>query len=277
MNRLWLLPLLALALTACRTSRELPQAEPAPAPAAPATSAAGFVRKVAANTQAAPTLTARIKMDLNAGGSSLSAGGTLRMKRDDVVQLSLTFLGLEVGRLEFTPDGVLIVDRMNKQYVRAAYTDVSFLRQAGLDFYTLQALFWNELFVPGQRRADAAAGRFRISASGDHTLLSLTDAPGLDYSFLAQTATGCVDRVYVTPRDGKAGQFTWTYADFTAVGGKPFPATMTCAVTGTGKDVGFTLRLSRIGNDSGWPARTEVSGKYTRRDADEILRRLIAH
>ena len=216
-------------------------------------------------------------MDLNAGGSSLSAGGTLRMKRDDVVQLSLTFLGLEVGRLEFTPDGVLIVDRMNKQYVRAAYTDVSFLRQAGLDFYTLQALFWNELFVPGQRRADAAAGRFRISASGDHTLLSLTDAPGLDYSFLAQTATGCVDRVYVTPRDGQDGQFTWTYADFTAVGGKPFPTTMTCAVTGTGKDVGFTLRLSRIGNDSGWPTRTEVSDKYTRRDADEILRRLIAH
>ena len=277
MNRLWLLPLLALMLTACRTSRELPQAEPAPAPATSAASASAFVRKVAANAQTAPTLTARIKMDLNAAGSSLSAGGTLRMKRDDVVQLSLTFLGLEVGRLEFTPEGVLIVDRMNKQYVRAAYADVSFLRQAGLDFYTLQALFWNELFVPGLRRADAAAERFSLSVSGDHTQLSLTDTPGLAYSFLTQTATGRMDRVYVTPQNGQAGQFTWTYGDFTTVNGKPFPAVMTCAVTGTGKDMGFTLKLSRIGNDSGWSTRTEVSDKYTRRDADEILRRLIAH
>ena len=69
MNRLWLLPLLALMLTACRTSRELPQAEPAPAPATSAASASAFVRKVAANAQTAPTLTARIKMDLNAAGA----------------------------------------------------------------------------------------------------------------------------------------------------------------------------------------------------------------
>ena len=66
-------------------------------------------------------------MDINLGQKDLSVNGTLRMKRNDVVQLSLTFLGMEVGRMEFTPSDVLIIDRFNKQYVRASYDEVSFL------------------------------------------------------------------------------------------------------------------------------------------------------
>lgn len=277
MKKLLLIPLLALTLAACRSSHELPTAETAPAADGTAASATSLVRKVTANRQTAQTITARIKMDLNAGGSSLSANGTLRMKRDDVVQLSLTFLGMEVGRMEFTPDGVLIIDRMNKQYVRATYSDVGFLRQAGLDFYTLQALFWDELFVPGQRDAASAAGRFALSSADGYALLTLSDAPGLNYTFRTGKENGCIEAVYVAGRDGQPGNFSWTYAGFTDFGGKPFPTQMACAVNGTGKDVGFTLKLSRLGNDADWNTRSQVPGKYTQRDADEILRRLAGH
>lgn len=75
------------------------------------------------------------------GRQNLSVGGTLKMKRDDVVQLSLTVLGIEVGRLEFTPKDVLIVDRVNKQYVRARYDQVAFLQTADLDFYAFSRCF----------------------------------------------------------------------------------------------------------------------------------------
>ena len=259
-------------LASCRSSRSLEKA----GPVVPAASALDYMKTVAANAQQARALTARVKVRLGLDGKGVSANGSLRMKRDDVVQLSLTILGMEVGRLEFTPEDVLVVDRFNKQYVRAAYADVDFLARAGLDFYSLQALFWNELFVPGVRDVEAASSRFSLSKSGQYTLLSLTDAPTLDYGFLTVTSSGLIDRVTVEGKAGAAhGQLVWRYGDFTTVGGRPFPATMTAALTGVGKDFSLSLSLSRINNDDGWETRTEVSSKYKRRSAEEIFRQLM--
>ena len=90
-------------------------------------------------------ITSRVRMDLSSGGKSTSVGGTLRMKRDDVIQLSIVTFGiLEVARIEMTPDYFMLIDKMGRQYVKAAYSDVSFLRSADVDFYTIQAYFWDE-------------------------------------------------------------------------------------------------------------------------------------
>jgi hypothetical protein len=88
---------------------------------------------------------ARVRLELSSNGKSTSVGGMLRMKRNDVIQLSLVTFGvLEVARIEMTPDYFLLVDKMGRQYVKASYNDVSFLRDADVDFYTIQSYFWNE-------------------------------------------------------------------------------------------------------------------------------------
>ncbi len=233
------------------------------------------VARITGNVQDQKTLTARMKMRINAAGKDVSVNGNLRMRRDDVIQLSLTVLGFEVGRLEFSPDTVLMIDRYNKQYVRASYADVVFLRQAGLDFHALQALFWCELFVPGEKEA-VSAHRFSMSVSGEHTLLALRDAPKLDYVFTALTETAQLDGVTVKSKNmAVSGKFEWLYSDFVRVDGKPFPARMVCSVTGLGKDAGLDLSLSKIGNDTDWEAHTRVSGKYAERNADELLRKML--
>ena len=90
-------------------------------------------------------ITSRLRMELSSGGASTSVGGSLRMKRDDVIQLSVVTFGiLEVARIEMTPDYFMLIDKMGRQYVKAAYSDVSFLRSADVDFYTIQAYFWDE-------------------------------------------------------------------------------------------------------------------------------------
>ena len=59
-----------------------------------------------------------LAVDLNGKGPT-KVNGTLRMKRDEVIQLSIApFLGIEVARAEISPDGVLVMDRMNKRYVQ---------------------------------------------------------------------------------------------------------------------------------------------------------------
>jgi len=98
-----------------------------------------------AKQQEETCVTARVRLELSSNGKSTSVGGMLRMKRNDVIQLSLVTFGvLEVARIEMTPEYFLLVDKMGRQYVKASYNDVSFLRDADVDFYTIQSYFWNE-------------------------------------------------------------------------------------------------------------------------------------
>ena len=90
-------------------------------------------------------VTAKLGLTLLTNDKSISLGGTLRMKRDNVIQLSLVTFGIfEVARVEMTPEYFMLIDKMGKQYVKASYDDVSFLKEANIDFRTLQTYFWDE-------------------------------------------------------------------------------------------------------------------------------------
>ena len=214
-------------------------------------------------------------MNLKSGSKTFDLGGSLRMKRNEVVQISLTMLGFEVARMEFAPDGVLLIDRVNKQYVKAAYTDLSFLRQARLDFYALQAMFWAEVFEPGQQ-GSASPTAFAISRQDGQTMLTLPDAPALRYAFSVDESTACLTKTEVSSKKiNQNATFAWTYADYQQVDSKPFPTRMTAAFRLGTRDGGFTLGLSRIDHNADWETHTKVSSKYKQQKAEELLGRLL--
>ena len=95
-----------------------------------------------AQPQEQTCVTARLRMTLQTGSGDASLGGTLRMKRDDVIQLSL-----------------VTFDKMGKRYVKASYGDVPFLRSQKVDFDMIQSYFWDEQTrdVPGWERSDFVA------------------------------------------------------------------------------------------------------------------------
>ena len=107
-----------------------------------------FVERVEDNVLNARFVTSKVKFSVEVGAQKLTLTGNLKMKRDDVIRLQLMAFGfVEAGRIEFTKDYVLIMDRINKQYLKAPWMQVDFLRNSGLDFTSMQALFWNELFT----------------------------------------------------------------------------------------------------------------------------------
>lgn len=91
-------------------------------------------------------VTQRSNLVLKSGNRSVSLGGSLRMKRDDVIQMNLTygFLSISVGTLELTQDSVLFVSRMTKQYTRSSYDEVSALVGKSITFSDIQKYFWGE-------------------------------------------------------------------------------------------------------------------------------------
>ena len=223
-------------------------------------------------------MTASTKVRLSGvGGKDLSVNGKLQMKRNNVIRLSLRFLGMEVGLMEFTPNDVLVVDRMNKQFVRAKYGEVSFLRQAGLDFYALQSLFWNELFIPGQHTLSAEGlGRFELVQKAGLNVLTPKNTPKLAYHFYADPQANTIQRLQVRSNNAaEKGEFAFNYDGFEQFGGRPFPTQMRMAVTDTGKkDITLALSLSSLKADASFDTRTTVSAKYTQRSVQQVLGQL---
>ncbi len=278
---------LALTLTllaACGSKKKL--AEEATPQTAPVTTVTRSValEKVWANNAVQPPkfITSKVKFVATADGKDISLTGSLKMKRDDVVRLQLMALGLvEAARLEFTKDYVLIVDRINKQYIKAPYSDVDFLQRNGLSFYTLQALFWNELFQPGRTTlSQDDMARFDTSASKDGDAVIKFDADLFGYSWTASQATGLIKQAKVVFNDQNSSKtgLTWNYDGFNPLkeGSRQFPNAMNIVLKTTKKEIQLDLKLNSITHETDWEPYTEVSGKYRQVTVEEILQRVLS-
>jgi hypothetical protein len=242
-----------------------------------------FVNQVRENQQTSKFITSKVKFSVEVGPQKLTLTGNLKMRRNDVIRLQLMAFGfVEAGRLEFTKDYVLIMDRINKQYLKAPYRQIDFLRNSGLNFSALQALFWNELFKPNQGSEavvldKSASSSFSTIESGDDMIISL-DEGKMDYSWLASKNTAIIRMANILYKDRFNGntQLNWDYSDFEVFGRKMFPKKNSIKLTTPDKEVILNMTLNYLGTDSEWEPRTEVSNKYREVTVDEILRRFMA-
>jgi hypothetical protein len=240
-----------------------------------------FLDKVSNNVQTTKFITSKVKFSVEVGSQDITLTGNLKMKRDDVIRLQLMAFGfVEAARLEFTKDYVLIMDRINKQYLKAPYMSIDFLRNSGLNFYTLQALFWNELFQPNRSKISAEdLQKFTTNTDNGDVVISLEDTK-LDYSWLANEKTGLIKMANILYKDRFNGntQLNWDYDDFKSLEStnKKFPNSMNVTLTTQKKEVKLGIKLNYINNETEWETRTEVSNKYREVSIDEILQRFMA-
>ena len=235
--------------------------------------------KIKNNSQPGQFVTSKLKFSVEYGSQQMSLTGNLKMKRDDVIQMQLMAFGfVEAARIEFTKEYVLIIDRINKQYLKVPYNYVDFLRNSGINFYTLQALFWNELFKPGQQSVEQKDfANFNTAVEGNETVITLEEGK-MNYSWLTNTATGRIKMTNISYRDTFKGntQLNWEYIEFSKLAEKQFPSNMKITLTTPEKELKLGVRLNYLGNESEWETRTKVSDKYREVDVDQILRRFMA-
>jgi hypothetical protein len=203
------------------------------------------------------------------------------MKRDDVIRLQLMAFGfVEAARLEFTKDYVLIMDRINKQYLKAPYMSIDFLRNSGLNFHSLQALFWNELFQPNRTAlSQEDLQKYKTTEAGDDVVISFEDSK-IDYSWLANENSGIIKMANILYKDRLNGnsQLNWDYVNFATLesNNTKFPDDMNVTLTTQKKEVKLRIKLNYIKHETDWETRTEVSNKYREVSIDDILQRFMA-
>ena len=254
--------LITILLTGCKSSSSLSSKE------SPLSSAA-YVQALSKKEIPSQVITAKTNVDLALGGKQVTVNGSLKMKRDALIQLSFTFLGFEVGRVEFTPTEVLLIDRANKRYVRGNYDDVSVLKEASLNFTTLQALFWNELFIPGTTDVAAHYKDFNVKREDGETVFSLNETPVVNYEFRTETALRQLTRTSIQPKGSKDCVYC-AYDNFATLDNASFPQLMSFGISGR-DNLGMTLALSRIDTQAAAPTPTTLSSRYTPVAAKDIL------
>lgn len=269
--------LTALLLTGCSTSRNALRNT-----VIGGLSGTEYMEKVIEWTPQRENLTARTRVQLNMGSesSSVSVNANMRIRRGELIRLSVApVLGIEVARMDITPKGVLVIDRMNRRYVEIGFAEVADILKVEVDFNALQSLFLNEIFLPGRESLTVEdAVKFDLCEQDGRAHLQVKDSHSqmkdLRSSFFTSATDGRLEETVISLNDLPYALHC-RYTDFTMVGSDVFPQSIELTPEGTQKKYSLGLKLSRIGTDSGWDAKSEVPAKYRKMTVQEVMQLII--
>lgn len=272
MKQISYIVLLVLILTSCSTSRNTLRNT-----TIGGLSGTEYMEKVIEWTLSRDNLTARARIELNVGSSSpMSVNANMRVRRGEIIRFSVApILGIEVARIDITPDKVMAVDRMNKRYVELGFAEISSLLNTELDFNILQSLILNEIFIPGKDKLSVAdASGFTLSPYADRARLQVKGTKRIGYSFFTSATDGRLEETVIALKD-LPYSLHCRYADFTMLGNDVFPQSIEMMSEGTEKKYSLDMKLSRINTDSNWDSKTELSSKYRKMSVQELLKLFI--
>lgn len=212
--------------------------------------------------------TAKTHITVDYNGHAMSVKGKLRMRHDEVVQVTFTALGVvEIAFIEFTPQGAYIIDRINKRYAKIDYSS-GILSSAGINFTTIQSLFWNRLFIPGEKESWKQLDEFRVSPSGNQTLIEPQRQRLLKCQFYTDNEYQQLQQTRLNLQHYEA---IWQYSTFNMIGTHTYPTSFDVSISGSSRAIGAHITLSDISTtDTGWKSGTNLSN-YKEVEFDQLL------
>lgn len=222
------------------------------------------------------TLSARLSIDLNTTDKSIGSRVEMKLVKDSALQLSVQpFLGIEMFRIELSTDSIKLLDRMNRRYFAENYAGFRGQLPIDFNFYNLQALFLNQLFLPGEKEVDDFLyNHFKLDREGMITSMHTEDRMDLHYLFKADNE----EKLLSTRISDKIDRYAllWQYADFqVAEGQKLFPQRMEVSLLEEGKSKGgMSIYYSRMQWNKALKMEFQIPSKYKRVTLDQILKSL---
>lgn len=234
-----------------------------------------FVASMQEQEPAFRTFSARLSVDLQTGDKTMGARVELKLVKDSALQLSVQpFLGIEVFRMELTPDSVKVMDRMNKRYVAEGYTALKEEWPIDFNFYNLQALFVHQLFLPGEQEVEGVHyDQFRLDREGAITRLHARDRMDLRYCFEANSSEQLLSTL-ITEGNGRYS-LLWKYLSLEAQPSVAwlFPLQMQVSFRDEGiRKGGMDIRFSRLQWDKPLNMDFSVPAKYKRITLADIIK-----
>jgi hypothetical protein len=218
------------------------------------------------------TLTTKGSIELKAGNSSQKVPAVFKIIRDSLLQASvrIPIIGGEAMRINFTPDSVVFIDRMKKLYMVERYKDSEVAAGFDFNFYNLQALFTNKLFIPGNKAISKKDfDRFKVSFANDTYLMQTKGKSDLLYSFEVDAS----DRIVSTliDNDKKNISIRWSYSSFIRDNNYIYPTNMNARVGFAGKQVNIIISYDKLDIDEDFNVDKSIPSKYTKVGFTDII------
>lgn len=219
------------------------------------------------------TFSSKLNMTISTGTKTISSRGNLRIINNEAIQISVQPLfGIEMFRLYVEPDYLIVLDRMNKRYVKESFEDIKDKSPIGFNFYSLQSLFTNSLFIPEQSTVSSNDFRqFRYSETSDNYYLSASDKKSnIDYSFSVNGNDQITSTQLFLPK--KDYSLQWNYDQFTLMKNIFFPHEMKVVASTQKRKLNTSFSLSDINLDTSMNLETSIPDSYTKMEFSEVLK-----
>lgn len=126
-------------------------------------------------------ITGKFAADVTIDDKTNGFNVSLRGKKDSILWLSFSLMGIEGARILATPDSVKFIDRLNQKYLITDYQTISKMFQADIDFDMLQAVLVGnnvEFFDEDERiHAFKENNQFVLSTIRKRKLKKLLNSP----------------------------------------------------------------------------------------------------
>ena len=218
------------------------------------------------------TLTTKGSVEFKAGNSSQKVPAVFKIVKDSILQVSIRIpiLGGEAMRLTITRDSIFMVDRMKKQYIAERFKDSKAIAGFDFNFYNLQALFTNKLFIPGNREVtEKDFQKYDISSANDVYMLKTKGKGDLLYNF-AVDATNHVASTLIY-NEKKKITLQWSYNDFIKDNNLVYPTNMQAKVDVAKRRVDINITYDKLEIDKSFSIDNSISSKYTKVDFSDLI------
>ncbi|MDR0426981.1 MAG: DUF4292 domain-containing protein [Dysgonamonadaceae bacterium] len=202
----------------------------------------------------------------------ISIEAQLRIIKNEAIQISFLapVLRSEVIKLIVTPRQVILIDRMNKQYLQE---DVqTFLNKLPVDFdyYNLEAILTNRIFITGKRDVlwdDYSY--FDIQQNSYDVRLSHNDKQNIQYNFITDQANR-IQSLQVN-KARQETRLTCNYTGWELTSDKiNFPMLMKFSLDIPDKSVNVNLAFKSINTGVNFSIDDKIPNKYRRMTLQQV-------
>ena len=249
---IFLLLIAALGISSCRTTRNLSDTS------LKSLSTRKLVKRVEQNSFDYENLTIR---RINCRFSSNQDNANFRVKlkaiKDEKILVSISKINIPVGRVLLTPDSVIYVNYIDRNYFIDDYSFLSSFLKTKLDFETIQSILSNNAFSYNDYERRANFKHFNSSVEEGMFLLE----------------TGEEQKMYFSPRnyaltklivkdETNARRLEMIFDDFEKLKKKEYPGTIEMTMISSGDLINLKLRMNGFSTDKIDELTLRIPDKY---------------
>lgn len=197
-----------------------------------------------------------------------------KLVKDEFMQVSIRapFINIEAVRVNISPDKVVIIDRlMGRSYAELDMKGTGMNLMIAFNFYNLQALLTNQLFLAGNKNVSKADyGSFKMSVDDNKFILETKDKNKLLYNF----AVDASDRIVSTAvtNSNKDMSLLWEYSDFVQDQDYIYPTKMTASINAKKKKTQLGISYDKLEINTEFEIDKSIPTKYKKVELTDLIK-----